>query len=205
MATTGAVALATELLGEVLLGDLLKQLFLVSAAQNVDLGHSHRVQEFLDHAEGARETPGRVDDVQLAQSLRVVVLADGRSLLQISVGAAHHSDANTLEVHDGARSLEQVSGLARTGGQTRVGHLLVLHDKVGQHALVGGDLAHGVEVDLAELLNVERPAVLVGLVVVLRVVGEDLGLLLVVEVGNQVVKTAVEGGAPLLAVNEPVP
>lgn len=192
------------MLGKVLLGDLLKQLFLVSAAQNVDLGHSHRVQELLDHAKSAREAPGRVDDVQFAQSLGVVVLADGRGLLQVTVGAAHHADANTLEVHDGARSLEKVTGLARAGGQTGVGHLLVLYDKVRQHALVGGDLAHGVEVDLAELLDVERSAILVGLVVVLRVVGEDLGFLLVVEVGNQVVKTAVEGSAPLLAVDEPV-
>ena len=94
--------------------------------------------------------------------------------------------------------------LAGAGRETRVGHLLVLDDEVGQHALVSGDLAHGVEVDLAELLDVQRPAILVGLVVVLRVVGEDLGLLLVVEVGDQVVEAAAEGRAPLLRVNEPV-
>jgi hypothetical protein len=97
-----------------------------------------------------------------------------------------------------------VAGLARAGGETRVGHLLVLNDEVGQHALIGGDLAHGVEVDLAELLDVKRPAILVGLVVVLRVVGEDFGLLLVIEVVDQVVETTAEGRAPLLAVNEPV-
>ena len=98
-----------------------------------------------------------------------------------------------------------MTGLAGAGGETRVGHLLVLDNEVGQHALVGGDLAHGVEVNLAELLDVQRPAILVGLVVVLRVVGEDLGLLLVFEVGDQVVEAAAERRAPFLAVNEPVP
>lgn len=96
-----------------------------------------------------------------------------------------------------------MTGLAGAGRKTRVRHLLVLDDEVGQHALVGGNLAHGVEVNLAELLDVERPTILVGLVVVLRVVGEDLGLLLVVEVGNQVVEAAAEGSAPFLAVDEP--
>jgi len=98
-----------------------------------------------------------------------------------------------------------VTRLAGAGRETRVGHLLVFDDEVGQHTLVGGDLAHGDEVDLAELLDVQRPAILVGLVVVLRVVGEDLGLLLVIEVGDQGVEAAAECSAPLLAVNEPVP
>lgn len=98
-----------------------------------------------------------------------------------------------------------MTGLAGAGREARVGHLLIFDDEVRQHALVGGDLAHGDEVDLAELLDVQRPAILVGLVVVLRVVGEDLRLLLVVEVGNEVVEAAAESSAPLLAVNEPVP
>jgi hypothetical protein len=45
---------------------------------------------------------------------------------------------------------------------------------------------------------------LVGLVVVLRVVLEDLGLLLVLEGLHQVVDTAAEVLSPLLAVDEPV-
>ena len=45
---------------------------------------------------------------------------------------------------------------------------------------------------------------LVGLVVVLRVVLEDLGLLLVLEGLQQVVDTATELLSPLLAVDEPV-
>ena len=102
LATARASALAAELLGEVLLGDLGKELLLVVAAQNVDLGDSDGVEELLDNAESARETPRSVDDVKLAQSLGVVVLRDGRGLLEVSVCAAHHADADTLEVHDRA-------------------------------------------------------------------------------------------------------
>lgn len=169
----------------------------------MDLGDGDGVEEFLDDVEDAGETPWRVDDVQLAQPLGVVVLADSRGLLKVSVGTAHEAKADTLQVHDRAGGLEQVAGLARAGGQTGVGHLLVLDDKVGKHALIGGDLAHGFEVDLAELLDVEWSAVLVGLVVVLRVVLENLLLLRVIPVGNEVVQATIEGRAPLLGVNEP--
>ena len=44
---------------------------------------------------------------------------------------------------------------------------------------------------------------LVGLVVVLRVVLEDLGLLLVVECGHELVNTAAKLFSPVLEANEP--
>jgi len=68
----------------------------------VNLGDSDGVEELLNHAEHAGEAPGSVDDVKLAQSLGIVVLGDGRGLLEVSVGAAHHAEADTLEVHDRA-------------------------------------------------------------------------------------------------------
>jgi hypothetical protein len=46
-----------------------------------------------------------------------------------------------------------------------VGNLLVLDNQVLQHAVLGGDLVHGGEVDLAKLLNVKGTTVLVSLLV----------------------------------------
>lgn len=53
-----------------------------------------------------------------------------------------------------------MAGLARAGGQTGVGHLFVFADEVLHHALLTGDLAKSSEVDVAELLNVDRAAIL---------------------------------------------
>jgi hypothetical protein len=159
---TAALALArtTELLGQVLLRDLSEQLLLVTATKNVDLCDGDGVEELLDHAEDGREAPGSVDQVQLAHALGVVVLRDGRCLLHVSVNAANVAETDTLKIHDGARGFEEVARLARAGGQTGVGDLLVLDDQVLQHAVLGGDLVHGGEVDLAELLDVEGTTVL---------------------------------------------
>jgi hypothetical protein len=159
---TAALALAgtTELLGQVLLRDLSEQLLLVTTAENVDLCDGDGVEELLDHAEDRREAPGSVDQVQLAHALRVVVLRDGRCLLHVSVNAANVAETDALEIHDGARGFEEVARLARAGGQTGVGNLLVLDNQVLQHAVLGGDLVHGGEVDLAELLDVKGAAVL---------------------------------------------
>ena len=197
------MTLATILLRQVLLRDLRIKLLVVAATKNVDLGHSDWVQELLDDAENARETPRRIDDVQATETLRVVVLTDARRLLQVPVDTGRLHEPHALQVHDCATSLEQVSGLARAGGQTRIGHLLVLDHEVLQHAVVAGDLAHGFEVDVAERFDVKRSSVLVGLVVVLRVVLEDLRLLFVVEVGDEGVESATEGRPPLLAIDEP--
>lgn len=160
LTAAGALAGTTELLGQVLLRDLSEQLLLVTAAENVDLCDGDGVEELLDHAEDRGEAPGGVDQVQLAHALGVVVLRDGRSLLHVSVNAANVAETDALKIHDGARGFEEVARLARAGGQTRVGNLLVLDNQVLQHAVLGGDLVHGGEVDLAELLDVKGAAVL---------------------------------------------
>ena len=160
LTAAGALAGTTKLLGQVLLGNLGEQLLLVTAAENVDLCDGDGVEELLDHAEDRREAPGSVDQVQLAHALGVVVLRDGRSLLHVSVNAANVAETDALKIHDGARGFEQVARLARAGGQTGVGNLLVLDNQVLQHTVLGGDLVHGGEVDLAELLDVKGAAVL---------------------------------------------
>lgn len=159
---TAALALAStaELLGEVLGGDLGKELLLVAGAEDVDLVNGDRVEEALDDGEDAAEAPGGVDDVQLAETLGVVVLRDLGGLADVAVDGGDAGDADALQVHDGAAGLEELAGLAGAGGQTGVGHLLVLGDEVLQHALGGGDLVHGIEVDLAQLLDVDGTAIL---------------------------------------------
>ena len=159
-AASRAVARATESLGQVLGRDLCEQLCLVSGAQDVDLGAGNGVEELLDNAEDTGEAPGRVDDVHLSETLGVVVLGDGGDSLQVAIDGCCLGDTDALQVQDGAGCLEEVAGLARAGGQTGVGHLLVLADEVLYHALLAGNLAEGSEVDLAELLNVYGAAIL---------------------------------------------
>ena len=196
-AAAGALARPAELLREVLLGNLRQKFLLVPGAEDVDLGDSDRVEELLDHAEDGAEAPGCVDQVQLAHALGVVVLRDGRGFLDVAVNGANVGQTDALEVHDGARGFEEVTGHAGAGGEARVGDLFVFNDKVLEHAFFRGDFVHGGQVDLAELFDVEGAAVLqgrvsvsvpgfnlsrvkshlVGLVVVLWVVLEDLLLL----------------------------
>jgi hypothetical protein len=224
------LARPTERLGKVLRGDLCQQLGLVSAAQDVDLGAGDGVEELLDDAEDAGEAPGRVDDVHLTQTLRVVVLADLGHGAKVAVDGAGLADADALQVHDCARGLEEVAGFAGAGGEAGVGHLFVFADEVLNHAFLRGDLSEGGEVDIAELLDVEWAAILlvsevlfrgqacerlywvlreaetylVGLVVVLGVELEHLGPLLVVEGADQLLDADASVLAPpLLAVDEP--
>jgi hypothetical protein len=157
---TGTVARTAEDLGQILGWHLCQQLRLVSRAENVDLGARDRVEELLDDAEDARETPGCVDDVHLSEALGVVVLRDGGDGLQVAIDGGGLGDTDALQVEDGARGLEEVAGLARAGGQTGVGHLFVFADEVLHHALLAGDLAEGSEVDVAELLDVDWAAIL---------------------------------------------
>ena len=126
----------------------------------MDLLDGDGVEEALDDAENAAETPGGVDQVQLTQSLGVVVLRDGRSLTNVSVHGRDVGDPDALQVHDCAAGFHQTVGLARTGGQAGVRQLLVFTDQVLQHSLTGGDLVHGVEVDLAQFFDVDGSAIL---------------------------------------------
>ena len=158
---TLTLARAAKLLGQVLLGHLRQQLGLVTRAEHVDLVDGDGVEEALDDAEDAGEAPGRVDQVQLAEPLRVVVLRDGRGHLHVSVHRADARQPDAFEVHDAAARLEELAGFARAGGEAGVGELFVLGDEVLKHAILVGDLVHGVEVDFAELLNVDRATVLV--------------------------------------------
>lgn len=161
LAATLAGAGAAKLLGDVLGGDVLQQLALVAAAEDVDLLDGDGVQPALDNAPHGREAPGSVDEEQLAQTLGVVVLGDDRGLADVRVHLGNLGQGDALEVHDGAARLEEVAGLAGAGGQTGVSHTLVFDGKIGEHAVGGRDLVHGIQVNAAEGLDVNGAAILV--------------------------------------------
>jgi hypothetical protein len=155
-----ALTLAAELLREVLSRNLLEKLTLVAGAEDVNLGDGDRVEPALDDAPNGGEAPRSVDHVQLAQTLGVVVLGDDRGLLDVGVDLGDLADGNTLEIHDSAACLEEVASLAGASRKTGIGDALVLDSQVGKHALSGGDLVHGVQVDTAKSLDVDGSTIL---------------------------------------------
>jgi len=160
LAAALALARTTKVLWQVLSRYLREQLLLVRAAEDVDLGDGDGVKELLDDAEDAAEAPWCVDEVQLAETLWVVVLRNTGRLSDIAVDGRDVGQTDALKVHDCAASLEEVARFARAGGQTWVRDLLVLNDEVLEHALFRGDLVHGVQINLAKLLDVERTSIL---------------------------------------------
>jgi hypothetical protein len=160
LAAARALTLATKLLGQVLGRDLAQQLLLVSGSEDVDLLDGDGIEPALDHAPDTAETPGGVDDVEPAQTLGVVVLAEVAGGADVAVDLAGLADADALEVHDGAAGLQQGAGFAAAGWQAWVGYALVLDGQVHEHAFLGRDLVHGCQVDATELLDVDWSAVL---------------------------------------------
>jgi len=110
----------------------------------MNFANRNRIQKPLNHAEHAAEAPGRVDDVQLAQTLGVVVLGDGRGLLDVTVDRGDPGHAYALHVHDCAACFEEFAGFAGAGGETGVGDFFVFDDEVLEHAFAGGEFVEGV-------------------------------------------------------------
>lgn len=191
--TALALALAAKLNRQVLDGDLLEQLRLVLRSENKDLGNGDGIKETLDQGKDGSKSKGSVDEVELAHSLGVVVLANVGGLTDVGVDLGGSRQRNSLEIHDGARGLHKVSLQTRAGRKSVASKRLVLPDQVLEHLFLSSDLVHFVDLDSTELLNVDWSAVLVGLVVILGVVLRDLLLLIVVEIVQNSV------GAKLLA------
>lgn len=126
----------------------------------MDLLNCDGVQESLHHAESAREPPGCVDEVELAQSFWVVVLGDGGCLLDVIVHRADFRNANAFQIHDRTARFEERSRFARTGRETWVSQFFVFDNQVLQHAFGGCDLIHRGKIDLAQLFDVYRSPIL---------------------------------------------
>lgn len=95
---------------------MLQKLLLVAAAEDVDLLHGDGVDPALDGAPDGGEAPGGVDDEQLAEALRVVVLRHVGGRLEVTVHGGGLAETDALKVHDGAACLEEVAGFAGACG-----------------------------------------------------------------------------------------
>ena len=126
----------------------------------MDLLDGDWVEEVLDQGKEGGETEWCVDNVELSEALRVVVLGNGGSLVNVSQGGLGVPHGDTLKVEDRAAGLEEVAGLAGASWETWVGQLLVLDGEVLEHALLGREFVHFWEINLAELLDVEWATIL---------------------------------------------
>ena len=145
---------------EILLRHLCEQLSLITTTKNMNFRNGNRIQPPLDDGKNAAEAPGGVDQIEFPETLGVVVLADGGGLLDVAVDGGDFGDADAFEVHDRAAGFEQFTGFAGAGGEAGVGELFVLVYEVLEHAFRGGDFVHGVEIDAAQLLDVDGSTVL---------------------------------------------
>ena len=126
----------------------------------MDLLDGDRIQPALDNAEDGGESPWGVDEVHLAQSFWVVVLGHGGRLTDVGVHGGYLSNSNSLHIHDCATCFKEAACLSRAGWETWIADFLVFDGEVLQHALGGGDLVHGGQIDFAHLLNVDGASIL---------------------------------------------
>lgn len=199
-ASTRAVALPAERLGEVFGGDLLEEFVLVLVTEDLDFFDGDGVEPALDDGPYGGEDVRSVDDVELAHGLWVVVLADVGGLLYVGGYLPEGGDADVLEVHDGARGFDELAAVGGADGETLALELFVLDDEFLDLAFWGGDLVERPEVEFAELLDVDGATVVVGLVVVLRVVLVYLRLFGILKVVVELLH--VEFGSPLFGLGE---
>ena len=159
-APAGALARPAKVLGEVLCGDLREELFLVRAADDLDLAYGDFVEPGLDDGPDGAERPGRVDDVELAHDLRVAVLADRGRLEDVVLDAVKIGQRHALQVQDRAERLDGVPDRAPGRGHALARGPLVLADQPVQQPLLRRDRVQRLDVQLSELLNVNRSSVL---------------------------------------------
>ena len=161
-AATRALALATELLWQVLRRDLFEQLreVVLLAAEDLNLRDGGRVEPGLDDVPGAGESPGGVDDVELAHRLRVAVLADAGRLEDVVLDLEERHERDVVQIEDRARGLDRVPDHLRACGESLVQELLVFVDEPLQLALWVRDLVERFNIEKTETLDVDRAALL---------------------------------------------
>jgi hypothetical protein len=107
-----------KLLGQILGRDLRQQLILVARIQDINLRHRHLIQPRLDHAPDGGERPGRVDDIKLAHTFRVPVLADRGRRHDVVLDAIEIRHGDPLQVKDRAGGFDRVADQTGGGRQT---------------------------------------------------------------------------------------
>lgn len=91
-----------------------------------------------------------------------VVLPDSTSGRNVILDLVERADPSPVQVHDRATRLDQVTLSVGTRGQTLTQKLFVLADEVLELTFLGGECVELVDIELAELFDVDRSAVLRG-------------------------------------------
>jgi hypothetical protein len=91
-----------------------------------------------------------------------VVLSDSTSGRNVILDLVERADPSPVQVHDCATRLNQVTLSVGTRGQTLTQKLFVLADEVLELTFLGGERVELVDIELAELFDVDRSAVLRG-------------------------------------------
>jgi len=82
--------------------------------------YSNWVQKGLDDFECPGESPWSINEVKSTQSLRIVVLGNCGSRLDVIIDRGDACDSNPLEVHYGATGLKEFLRFPGASGQTRI-------------------------------------------------------------------------------------
>lgn len=88
------------------------------------------------------------------------MLANVAGLLDVGGDFPELAHADVLEIHDRAARLNKLASLVGAHGQSFSLELLILDDELLQLAFRRGDLIQCLDVQLSQLLNVQRPAIL---------------------------------------------
>lgn len=110
-----------------------------------------------------------------AQKTHVVVLPNVRRGRDIVLDLVERADARIVQVQNGARRLNKLALFLAACGETRLEELFVLVYEVVQLPVGVGERGNLAHVELAQLLDVDRSAVLIRPVIVLGVIHVDLG------------------------------
>lgn len=159
-------ACAAKERGQILSWNILKQNWLVVRAEDADFGARSLIQEALDHSIECHETVWCIHNVDLAHSLRVVILGHlGAQLEQV------HAVTRGELGHTSVRQIEYLAvSLIRTPPQSlhhRVVEVLVLFELPGNltnHSFGSCCSEESIEVTNANLANEDGLARIVGLV-----------------------------------------
>lgn len=99
---------------------------------------------------------------QTARRKPTVVLSNSTSGRNVILDLVERADPSPVQIHDRATRLNQVTLGVGTRGQTLTQKLFVLADEVLELTFLGGERVQLVDVELAELFDVDRSAVLQG-------------------------------------------
>ena len=159
---------------QLVLVNLVEEFLLGIAAVKSDLGDGALIEEHLDDLPSACEYQTSVDDLRLAQILRVVVLHDAHGCLDETLGLVYHTQAKTVHIKDGVRVLNLPAlGVAARHHDVALEYL-VGPGEDGEHDVLfdfRGDL---IDIDFTVAFNVDRPTVLGNATIAVRIEFSEL-------------------------------